>query len=122
MWTLVRKTARTGEPATTEAASAPEPVETAEDEIADKADELNTEATVAEEPAALDPTKRRLELWNQSTSRKLMIQVLLDRVCSERTDHRSRAQQSCSGGMRGHSGPRGRKGRAAHCLSPQGIN
>ena len=37
---------------------------------------------MAEEPAALDPTKRRLELWNQSTSRKLTIQVLRHRVCS----------------------------------------
>ena len=71
MWTLVRKTARTDEPATTEAASAPEPaaespVETAEDEIADKAEELKTERIMAEEPAALDPTKRRLALWSQS--------------------------------------------------------
>ena len=44
-------------------ASAPEPaaespVETAEDEIADKAEELNIEVIMAEEPAALDPTKR----------------------------------------------------------------
>ena len=48
---------------------------------------------MAEEPAALDPTKRRLELWKQSTSRKLMIQVLPNRVCSiaaELTDHRAR--------------------------------
>ena len=37
---------------------------------------------MAEEPAALDSTKRRLELWKQSTSRKLMIQVLPNRVCS----------------------------------------
>ena len=86
MWTLVRKTARTDKPATTEAASAPEPasqspVETAEDEIADKAEELNIEAIMAVEPAALDPTKRRLELWDQSTSRKVMIQVLSNRVC-----------------------------------------
>ena len=98
MWTLVRKTARADEPATTEAASAPEPaaespVETAEFEIADKAQELDIEVILAEEPAALDPTKRRLELWIQSTSRKLMIQVLPNRVCSiaaERTDHRVR--------------------------------
>ena len=87
MWTLVRKTARTDEPATTEAASAPKPaaespVETGEDEIVDKAEELNIEVIMAEEPATLDPTKRRLELWNQSTSRKLMIQVLPNRVCS----------------------------------------
>ena len=70
--------AKTDEPATTEAASTPKPaaespVETAEDEIADKAEELNIEVIMAEEPAALDPTKRRLELWNKSTSRKLMI-------------------------------------------------
>ena len=79
--------AKTDEPATTKAACAPKPaakspVETAEDEIADKAEELNIEVIMAEEPAALDPTKRRLELWNQSTSRKLMIQVLPNRVCS----------------------------------------
>ena len=76
MCTLVRKTAKTDEPATTEAASAPEPaaespVETAEVEIADKAEELNIEVIMAEEPATLEQTKRRLELWNQSTSRKL---------------------------------------------------
>ena len=87
MWTLVRKTARTEEPATTEAASAPKPaaespVETAEDKIADKAEELNIEVIMAEEPATLDPTKRRLELWSQSTSTKLMIQLLPTRVCS----------------------------------------
>ena len=98
IWTLVRKIARADEPATTEAASAPEPAaespfETAEDEITDKAEELNIEVIMAKEPAALDPTKRRLELWKQSTSRKLMIQVLPNRVCSiaaERADHRVR--------------------------------
>ena len=61
--------------------AAESPVETAEDEIADKAEELNIELTVAE-PAALDPTKRRLELWKQSTSRKLVVQVQPNRVCS----------------------------------------
>ena len=34
------------------------PVETAQDEIADKAEELNIEVVLAEEPAALDPTER----------------------------------------------------------------
>ena len=70
--TLVRKTARADEPATTDAASAPEPaaelpVETAEDEIADKAEELNIELIVAEEAAALDPTKR--DDWSFGNSR-----------------------------------------------------
>ena len=73
MWTLVRKTARTDEPATTEAASVQEPaaespVETAQDEIADKAEEPNADKNKVKE-SALDPRKRRLELWNQSTSR-----------------------------------------------------
>ena len=82
-----RQEVRADEPATTEAASAPKPaaespVETADDEIADKAEELNIEVIMAEEPATLDPTKRRLELWNQSTSRILTIQVLPNRVCS----------------------------------------
>ena len=73
--------------------AAESPVETAEVAIADKAEELNIEVIMAEEPAALDPTKRRLEFWNQSTSRKVKIQVLPTRVCSitaERTDHRAR--------------------------------
>ena len=90
--------AKTDEPVTTEAVSALEPaaespVETAEDEIADKPEEPNTGEIKVEESAALDPTKRRLELRNQSTSRKVMIQVLPTRVCSitaERTDHRAR--------------------------------
>ena len=78
---------KTDEPVTTEASSALEqaaepPVETAEDEVADKAEEPNTDDIMAEELAALDPTKRRLELWYQSTSRKLMFQVLPNRVCS----------------------------------------
>ena len=93
-----QETARADELATTDAASAPEPaaespVETAEVEIADKAEELNIEVIMEEVPAALDPTERRLELWKQSTSRKLMIQVLPNRVCSiaaDRTDHRVR--------------------------------
>ena len=67
--------AKTDEPATTEAVSAMEPaaessVETVEDEIADKAEEPNTDEIKAKESAALTPTKRRLELWNQSTSKK----------------------------------------------------
>ena len=79
VWTLVK-------PATTEAASARKPVaespvEPAEDEIADRAEELNIEVIMAKE-SAFDPTKRRLELWNQSTSKKLTIQVLPNRVCS----------------------------------------
>ena len=70
MWTLVRKTARTHEPVTTEASSALEPaaeppVETAEDEIADKAVEPNTDEIKMKKSAALDPTKRRLVLWNR---------------------------------------------------------
>ena len=88
---------KTDEPATTEAVSALEPaaespVETAEAEIAE---ESNTEGIMVES-AALNLTKRRLELWNQSTSRKLMIQVLPNRVCSldaERTDHRVRERR-----------------------------
>ena len=91
-----QRPAKTDVPATAEAASALEPaveppVETAEAENADNAEEPNTEEIMVEESAALDPTKRRLELWNQSTCRKLMIQVLSNRVCSldaERTVHR----------------------------------
>ena len=77
------------QPATTEAASAPEPAAESpvdKDETADKAEELNIEVIMAEESAARDP-------WKQSTSRKLMIQVLPNRVCSiaaERADHRVR--------------------------------
>ena len=57
---------------------------------------------MAEEPAALDPTKKRLELWKQSMSTKLMIQVLPNRVCSvavESTDYhmRERCFRSDSG-------------------------
>ena len=55
--------------------------ETAQDEIADKAKEPNADTNKVKE-SALDQTKRRLELWNQSTSRKLMIQALPTRVCS----------------------------------------
>ena len=70
--------------------AAESPVETAEDEIGDKAEEPNTDEIKVKESAALDPTKRRLELWK---SRKLMIQALPTRVCSitaEHTDHSAR--------------------------------
>ena len=58
--------AKSDEPATTEAVSAQEPaaessVKTAEDAIADKAEEPNTDEIEVKESAALDPTKRRLE-------------------------------------------------------------
>ena len=87
--------AKTDEPATTEAVSAMEPaaessVETVEDEIADKAEEPNTDEIEAKESAALTP---RRDDWSFGTSRhprKVMIQVLPNRVCSitaERTDH-----------------------------------
>ena len=64
MWTLVRKTDRTDEPATTEEASAPEPaaespIEAAEDEIADKAEELNIEVIMAVGASSACPTRRR---------------------------------------------------------------
>ena len=62
--------------------AAESPVETAEDEIPDKAEELNTDEIKVKESGAIDPTKRRLELWNQSTSRKLMVQIQQNRVCS----------------------------------------
>ena len=61
-----QKPAKSDEPATTEAVSAQEPaaessVKTAEDAIADKAEEPNTDEIEVKESAALDPTKRRLE-------------------------------------------------------------
>ena len=76
---------KTDEPATTEAVSALEPAAESPNETAE------AEEIMVEESAALDPTKRRLEFWNQSTSRMLMIQVVRNRVCSldaERRDHR----------------------------------
>ena len=71
--TSEQQPAMSGEPAAIEAASALEPaaespVETAEDDIADKAEEPNTDEIKVKESAALDPTKRRLALWNKSTS------------------------------------------------------
>ena len=57
------------EPAKTDEPAAEPPVETAEDEIADKAEEPNTHEIKVKESAALDLTKRRLELRSQSTSR-----------------------------------------------------
>ena len=68
--------------------AAESPVETAEDENADKAEE-----PIKEKESALDPTKRRLELWSHSTSRMVTIQVLPNRVRSldaDHTDHRAR--------------------------------
>ena len=73
--------------------AAESPVETAEDEIPDKAEELNTDEIKVKELGAIDPTKRRLELWNQPTSRKLMIQIQQNRVrttVAEHTDHSAR--------------------------------
>ena len=94
-----KEPAKTDEPATTAASvlepAAESPVETAQEETADKAKEPNADKNKVKE-SALDPTKRRLELWNQSTSRKLMIQALPTRSCSitaKHTDHR--AQESC---------------------------
>ena len=100
MSTSDQEPARKDEPATAEAASALElaaepPAETVEVEIADNAEEPNTEEIMVES-AALDLTQRRLELWNQSTSSKLMIQVLPNRECSldaERTGHRVRERR-----------------------------
>ena len=73
--------------------AAESPVETAEDEIADRAEEPNTDEIKVKESAALDPMKRRLELWSQSTSRKLMIELQQNGVrttVAEHTDHGAR--------------------------------
>ena len=97
--------AKTDEPATTEAASvlepaAESPVETAEDEIADKAEEPNTDENKVKE-SALDPTKRRLELWNQSKSGKLMIHLLPTNqsVLTHCRAHRSRCPRKVLQGV-----------------------
>ena len=70
--------------------AAESPVETTEAEIADKP---NTDEIKVKESAALDPTKRRLELWKSSTSRNLMTHVQQNRVRStvaEHANHRAR--------------------------------
>ena len=69
--------------------AAESPVETAEDEIADKAEEPDTNEIKVKESAALDPTKRRLELWNQSTPRTIQHNRVRTAV-AEHTVHSAR--------------------------------
>ena len=90
--------AKTEEPVTTEAVRAREPaaeppVETTEAEIAREAEEPITKEIIRGGANSARPDERKL--WNQPTSRKSMIKVLPNRVCSlaaERTDHRVQAQ------------------------------